>query len=41
MSQGTEKITVSLPAETLQMADENYKRFGVKNRSDFINAAIR
>lgn len=41
MSREIEKITVSLPAETLQMADENYKRFGFENRSDFINAAIR
>lgn len=41
MSREIEKITVSLPAETLQMADENHKRFGFENRSDFINAAIR
>ncbi len=41
MSREIEKITVSLPTETLQMADENHKRFGFENRSDFINAAIR
>jgi metal-responsive CopG/Arc/MetJ family transcriptional regulator len=41
MSKRTEKITVSLPMETLRMADENHKRFGFENRSDFINAAIR
>jgi metal-responsive CopG/Arc/MetJ family transcriptional regulator len=36
-----EKITVSLPSETLRLADDNYKRFGFENRSQFINAAIR
>jgi metal-responsive CopG/Arc/MetJ family transcriptional regulator len=36
-----EKITVSLPAETLQLADGNRERFGFENRSEFINAAIR
>lgn len=41
MSKGIEKITVSLPAETLQLADENRERFGFENRSEFINAAIR
>lgn len=41
MSKGIEKITVSLPSETLRLADENHKRFGFENRSDFINAAIR
>lgn len=41
MSREIEKITVSLPTETLRMADENHERFGFENRSDFINAAIR
>ncbi|MDD4495237.1 MAG: ribbon-helix-helix domain-containing protein [Eubacteriales bacterium] len=41
MKQTTEKITVSLPADTLQMADEKYKAFGFESRSDFINRAIR
>jgi metal-responsive CopG/Arc/MetJ family transcriptional regulator len=41
MSREIEKITVSLPTETLRMAGENHKRFGFENRSDFINAAIR
>ena len=41
MSRGIEKITVSLPEETLRIADENHKRFGFENRSEFINAAIR
>jgi len=41
MSKGIEKITVSLPAETLQLADENRERFGFENRSEFINTAIR
>lgn len=37
----SEKITVSLPAETIQLADEKYAQFGFDNRSEFINAAIR
>jgi Arc/MetJ-type ribon-helix-helix transcriptional regulator len=41
MSKEIEKITVSLPADTLRMADEKYKAFKFENRSDFINAAIR
>ena len=41
MSREIEKITVSLPTETLRLADENHKRFGFENRSEFINAAIR
>lgn len=41
MSRATEKITVSLSAETLRLADDNYKRFGFENRSEFITAAIR
>jgi metal-responsive CopG/Arc/MetJ family transcriptional regulator len=32
---------VSIPSETLRLADDNYKRFGFENRSEFINAAIR
>lgn len=41
MKQQIEKITVSLPCETLNLVDENRKRFGFDNRSGFINAAIR
>jgi metal-responsive CopG/Arc/MetJ family transcriptional regulator len=41
MKQNIEKITVSLPKETLRVADENRERFGFQSRSDFINAAIR
>ena len=41
MSREIEKITVSLPTETLRLADENHRRFGFENRSEFINAAIR
>ena len=41
MSKEIEKITVSLPAETLQLTDENRERFGFENRSEFINASIR
>lgn len=41
MSRKIEKITVSLPTDTLQLADKNHKRFGFENRSEFINAAIR
>lgn len=41
MNQEIEKITVSLPRDTLRLADENRVRFGFENRSEFINAAIR
>ena len=41
MSREIEKITVSLTAETLRLADDNYRRFGFESRSEFINAAIR
>ena len=41
MKQATEKITVSLHADTLRLADEKYKTLGFESRSDFINAAIR
>jgi metal-responsive CopG/Arc/MetJ family transcriptional regulator len=41
MSLETEKITVSLPRETLRLADEQYAAFGFSNRSEFIDAAIR
>lgn len=37
----SEKITVSLPAETIKLADEKCAQFGFQNRSEFINAAIR
>jgi Arc/MetJ-type ribon-helix-helix transcriptional regulator len=41
MKQTAEKITVSLPADTLRLANEKHKAFGFENRSAFINAAIR
>ena len=41
MTDRTEKITVSLPAETIRMADQSWERFGFTSRSAFINAAIR
>ncbi|ADU27319.1 CopG family ribbon-helix-helix protein [Ethanoligenens harbinense] len=41
MTRKTEKITVSLPAETLQLAEDKYRAFGFENRSAFIDAAIR
>lgn len=37
----TEKITVSLPHDTLRLADEKYAGLGFSNRSELINAAIR
>lgn len=37
----TEKITVSLPSDTLRMANEKYAGFGFASRSEFIDAAIR
>ncbi len=37
----TEKITVSLPGETIKLADEKYAGLGFTNRSELINAAIR
>lgn len=37
----TEKITVSLPGDTLKLADEKYTGFGFANRSELINAALR
>ncbi len=37
----TEKITVSLPVDTIRLADEKYAEFGFSNRSELINAAIR
>ncbi len=41
MKKQIEKITVSLPCDTLTLVDENLKRFGYDNRSSFINTAIR
>lgn len=35
------KITVSLPTETVRIADENWKELGFASRSDYIGAAIR
>lgn len=37
----TEKITVSLPDDTIRLADERYSELGFSNRSELINAAIR
>ncbi len=37
----TDKITVSLPGDTLKLADERYPELGFPNRSELINAAIR
>lgn len=37
----TEKITVSLPGDTLKLTDEKYASFGFANRSELINAALR
>ena len=37
----SEKITVSLPGDTLRLADETFASFGFANRSELINAAIR
>ncbi len=37
----TEKITVSLPGDTIRLADEKYAGFGFASRSELINAAIR
>lgn len=37
----TEKITVSLPRDTVKLADEAYAELGFSSRSELINAAIR
>ncbi len=37
----TEKITVSLPSNTLKLADEKYAGFGFRSRSELIDAAVR
>ncbi len=41
MKQRIEKITVSLPTDTLKLADDYYIKFGHSNRSELINTAIR
>lgn len=41
MRQVSEKITVSLPKDTLRIADDNRERLGFHTRSDFIDAAIK
>lgn len=41
MKRNTERITVYLPKDTLQIADGNRERFGFHDRSEFIDAAIR
>ena len=41
MEKKTEKITVSLPPEVIRLADQNWEKFGFKNRSELIDAAIR
>jgi len=37
----TEKITVSLPRDTVKLADEKYAGLGFTSRSELIDAAIR
>ena len=41
MEKKTEKVTVSLSPEVIRLADHNWERFGFKNRSELIDAAIR
>ena len=41
MKSETEKVTVSLPKETLWAADANRERLGFDTRSAFVDAAIR
>ena len=41
MEKKTEKITVSLSPEVIHLADQNWEKFGFKNRSELIDAAIR
>ena len=41
MEKKTEKITVSLSPEVIRLADQNWEKFGFKNRSELIDAAIR
>lgn len=41
MKQNIEKITVSLPKETLKIVDDNRLRLGFENRSTLIDAALR
>ena len=41
MERKTEKVTVSLPPEVIRLADQNWEKFGFKNRSELIDAAIR
>ena len=41
MKMKTEKITVSLSADTLKLANKKYSDFGFSSRSEFINAAIK
>ena len=41
MEKKTEKVTVSLSPEVIRLADQNWEKFGFKNRSELIDAAIR
>ncbi len=41
MEKKTEKITVSLSPEVIRLADQNWEKFGFKNRSELIDASIR
>ena len=41
MKQNIEKITVSLPEETLRIVDDNRLRLGFENRSTLIDTALR
>ena len=37
MEKKTEKITVSLSPEVIHLADQNWEKFGFKNRSEYIS----
>ena len=37
MEKKTEKITVSLSPEVIRLADQNWEKFGFKNRSELID----
>ena len=41
MKQNIEKITVSLPKDTLRIVDDNRKRLGFEKRSELVGAALR
>ncbi len=41
MKKNTEKITVSLPSDTIHMTDNNRARFGFSSRSELVDTALR